>query len=378
MSALTGVRVVHLSALGPIPFAVMLLADLGADVVRIDRASAPPDLTGLNLQDDPRTRGQRGIGIDLKHHEGVELARQLIDQADVFLEGMRPGAAERLGLGPTEMTARNDRLIYGRMTGWGQDGQRAREAGHDINYLSIAGALYPIGPASAPPAVPLNLVGDFGGGGAYLAMGVLAALFQRTVSGQGQVIDCAMVDGAASLTAMFHGMLATSTWTDDREANLIDGGAPFYRTYATSDDKYVAVGALEPKFYAEMMGGLGLDITEWPQGDRARWPQQQARMAEVFASATRDHWTRLFAGRDACVTPVLTLTEAAAAPELRDRGTFVEWDGLAQPAPAPRLSASPPVRRPRSRWCGDTDEVLAELGHDGTSIARLRADGVVA
>jgi alpha-methylacyl-CoA racemase len=375
---LNGIRVVHLAALGPIPFAAMLLADLGADVVRIDRSSSPPDLTGLDLQDDPRTRGQRGIGIDLKRPEGTELARRLVDTADVFLEGMRPGAVERLGLGPTELTDRNDRLIYGRMTGWGQSGPRALRAGHDINYLSIAGALHPIGPSDAPPAVPLNLVGDYGGGGTYLVMGVLAALFARTASGRGQVVDCAMVDGVASLTAMFHGMLATSTWTDEREANLIDGGAPFYRTYATSDGRYVAVGAMESKFYAELMDGLGLDLAEWPQADRARWPQQSARMAAIFAGRTRDHWTDLFAGRDACVTPVLTLAEAAAAPELRDRGTFVEWDGLVQPAPAPRLSASPPRRRPRSHWCGNTDELLAELGHDGASIARLRAGGIVA
>lgn len=333
MSALNGVRIVYLAALGPIPFATMLLADLGADVVRVDRASAPPDLTGLRLEDDPRTRGQRGIGLDLKRPEGIDIARSLIRRADVFLEGMRPGAAERMGLGPDDLRAGHPELIYGRMTGWGQDGPRSGQVGHDINYLSVAGALHPIGPADSPPAVPLNLVADFGGGGAYLAVGVLAALLQRTATGRGQVIDCAMVDGVASLTAMFHGMLGNGSWTTDRESNLVDGAAPFYRTYLTADGGYVAVGAMESKFYAAMMGGLGLSVAEWPQHDRSRWAQQRSLMAEIFQSNTRDHWTRLFAGLEACVTPVLTLAEAAQDKALLSRSTFVDWDGLVQPAP---------------------------------------------
>jgi alpha-methylacyl-CoA racemase len=355
----------------------MLLSDLGADVIRIDRASGPPDLTGLRLEDDPRTRGHRGIGIDLKRPAGIQLVHDLLAGADVFLEGMRPGAAERLGLDPDVVTATNQKLIYGRMTGWGQTGSLAQRSGHDINYLSVAGALHPMGPAQLPPVVPLNLVADFGGGGTYLAMGVLAALFQRTTTQRGQLVDCAMVDGVASLTAMFHGMLATGLWADQREANLLDGAAPFYRTYRTSDDRFVAVGAIEPKFYADLMKGLGLGVSDWPQHDRTRWPVQAERFGDVFRNETRDHWVAVFAGTDACVTPVLTLTEAAENPDLRDRGTFVEWDGLVQPAPAPRLSASPQAPRTRSAWCSHTDEILAELGYDSDASVQLRADGVV-
>lgn len=376
--ALDGIRVVFLAAPGPIPFATMLLSDLGADVVRIDRASAPPGLTGLALEDDPRTRGQRGIGLDLKDPDALAIARRLIEAADVFLEGMRPGAAERMGLGPTDLTSANERLVYARMTGWGQGGPLAGAAGHDINYLSVAGALHPIGPSDRPPAVPLNLVADFGGGGAYLALGVLAALFQRSVTGRGQVVDAAMVDGVASLTSMFHGMLARGLWTDDRESNLFDGAAPFYRTYATSDGRHVAVGALEPKFYEQLLTGLGLTPADWPQHDRANWPAQIAAMQEIFAGDTRDHWTSKFAGVDACLTPVLSLAEAATAPELRARGTFVDWDGLAHPAPAPRLSGSPAGHRPRSGWCSHTEDLLHELGYDSPDVERLRARGVIA
>jgi alpha-methylacyl-CoA racemase len=375
-AALAGVRVVYLAALGPVPFATMVLADLGADVIRIDRADAPPALTGLKLEEDPRTRGQRAIGVDLKKPGALELVRSIVRDCDVFLEGMRPGAAERLGLGPDDLTTADPRLIYGRMTGWGQDGRMSGRVGHDINYLSIAGALYPIGPADSPPAVPLNFVADFGGGGMFLVAGVLAALYQRTTTGRGQVIDCAMVDGVAALTGMFHGMLANGTWTDQRQANLVDGGAPFYRTYRTSDDKYVAVGAMEPKFYAALMAGLGLDVAEWPQRDRSRWAAQCARMEDVFVGNTRDHWAAVFVDVEACVTPVLTLSEAAAYPELADRSTFVDWDGLVQPAPAPRLADSPVTQRPRSAWCSHTDEILAEFGYDDATA--LRAAGVVA
>jgi alpha-methylacyl-CoA racemase len=378
VSALSGVRVLYLAALGPAPLAAMLLADLGADVIRVDRVQDGPDITGMSLQDDPRTRGQRGIGIDLKQSDGVELARTLADGSDVFIEGMRPGVAERLGLGPAELCGRNDQLIYGRMTGWGQTGPRATDAGHDINYLAVAGALHPIGLADLPPVPPLNLVADFGGGGAYLAIGLLAALFQRTVSGRGQVVDCAMVDGVASLTAMFHGLLATGHWTDRRQANLLDGAAPYYRAYRTADDKFIAVGALEPKFYSELMHGLGLDPAQWPQHDRTRWASQAAEMAAIFSRHSRDHWARLFSAREACVTPVLTLTEAAAARELRASGTFVEWDGIAQPAPAPKLSDSQIRPRARSGSCSHTDEILGELGYKRTVIEGLRAAKTIA
>jgi alpha-methylacyl-CoA racemase len=378
VSALSGVRVLYLASLGPAPLATMLLADLGADVIRVDRVHDGPDVTGLSLADDPRTRGQRAIGIDLKRQAGADLARGLADASDVFLEGMRPGAAERLGLGPAELCARNDKLIYGRMTGWGQRGPRAGDPGHDINYLAVAGALHPIGPAGLPPVPPLNLVADFGGGGTYLAVGVLAALFQRTVSGRGQVIDCAMVDGVASLTGMFHGLLATGRWTDQRQANLLDGAAPFYRAYRTSDGKFIAVGALEPKFYAALIDGLGLDLADWPQHDRTSWARQSDELAALFAGRPRDYWTELFAAREACVTPVLTLSEAAAARDLRDSGTFVDWDGITQPAPAPRLSDSPARQRPRSGACSHTDEILGELGYARPMIEALRSAGTVA
>ena len=375
-AALAGIRVVYLAALGPIPFATMLLSDLGADVVRIDRPGAV-GVSGLLPEDDPRTRGQRSVGIDLKQPAGIELAQALIGSGDVFLEGMRPGVAERMGLGPDELTGRNPRLVYGRMTGWGQSGPRSQQAGHDINYLSVAGALHPIGWADRPPAVPLNLVADFGGGGTYLAMGVMAALLQRATTGAGQVIDCAMVDGVASLTALFHGLLAKQQWTDDRQANLFDGGAPFYRTYATADGGAMAVGALEPQFYAELLTRLDLPAEEWPQHDRARWPDQAARLGELFMSRTRAEWTQVFAGSDACVTPVLSLSEATYDPQMSARHTFVDWDGLTQPAPAPRLSGSATGPRPRAGYHAHSHEVLAEIGCSADRIDELLAAKVV-
>jgi alpha-methylacyl-CoA racemase len=375
--ALLGIRVVWLAAPGPLPQATMLLSDLGADVIRIDRADGPSGLTGLPLDADPRTRGQRGIAVDLKSAPGLEIARRLAAGADVFAEGMRPGVAERLGLGPGDLRENHAGLIYARMTGWGQDGPMAQRAGHDINYLSVAGALHPLGPADRAPVVPLNLVADFGGGGLYLVTGILAALVQRARTGHGQVIDAAMVDGVASLTAMFHGMLAAGVWSTKRESNLFDGAAPFYRTYRTSDGQFMAAGALEPQFYRQLLTGLGLEPGEWPQHDRARWPALTERVAAVFATADRDHWTGFFGGSDACVTPVLSLSEAAAAAGSAARSVFVERDGLVQPAPAPRLSGSPAQAGRRSGWGSHTGAVLAELGYDQAGIGRLRADGVV-
>jgi alpha-methylacyl-CoA racemase len=375
--ALLGTRVVFLAAPGPIPQATMLLADLGADVIRIDRADGPPGLTGLPLDRDPRTRGQRGIAVDLKSVPGLEIARQLAAGADVFVEGMRPGAAERLGLGPEELRGSHAGLIYARMTGWGQDGPLSQRAGHDINYLSIAGALHPLGPADREPVVPLNLVADFGGGGLYLVTGILAALVQRARTGNGQVIDAAMVDGVASLTSMFHGMLAAGVWSTERESNIFDGAAPFYRTYRTADGQFMAVGALEPQFYRQLLLGLGLEAGQWPQHDRSRWPELTERIAGIFATAGRDHWTESFSGTDACVTPVLSLSEAAAAKSLTERSVFIEQDGLVQPGPAPRLSDSAPRVGPRSGWGSHTDAVLAELGYSQTQIGQLRTDGAV-
>jgi len=375
---LSAVRVVHLAAAGPIPLATMLLADLGADVIRVDRATGDGSVTGLATRDDPRTRGQRSVGLDVKQEAGRELLLQLMERSDVFLEGMRPGVAERLGIGPEPALRRNPRLVYGRMTGWGQDGPLARAVGHDLNYLAVAGALHPMGPADAPPPVPLNLIADFGGGGLYLAVGVLAALLERASSGQGQVVDAAMVDGVASMTGMFHAMLAKGLWSDAREDNLLDGAAPFYRTYATSDGGFMAVGAIESQFYAALLATLGLDPARWPQHDRSRWPSQRAALAEVFAGHTRDEWAARFAGVDACVTPVLSLAEATAHPHLRERGTFVEADGLTQPAPAPRLSRTPAaVAGPRTGPRAHTAEVLGELGLGMAELDALRAKGVV-
>ena len=376
--ALGDLDVVCLSSLGPVPFAVMLLGDLGAQVTRVDRPGRAGSLTGLPLEDDPRTRGHRGIGIDLRRPAGRAVLLRLIARADVFLEGMRPGAAEKLGIGPDDLLGVNPGLVYGRATGWGQTGPRAAQAGHDINYAGVAGGVFPLGSPDAPPLPPLNLLADFGGGGAYLALGVLAALHQRELTGRGQVVDAAMVDGVASLTAMLHGMLAAGLWTDRRGENLLDGAAHFYRTYATADGGFLAVGAIEPQFYRELLDALGLEAAQWPQHDRSRWPEQSRRLAAVFASRTRAEWEQVFDGRDACVTPVLSLAEAAITPELRERGTFVDWDGVPQPAPAPRLSASAVIERPRSRWCGDTDRILAELGYPAEEIAGLRVQETVA
>jgi len=375
--ALEGIRIVWLSAPGPIPLAAMLLSDFGADVIRIDRPDGAPEVSGLGSADDPRTRGQRTIGIDLKNPRGCDVARRLLTSADVFIEGMRPGAAERLALGPDDLRGLNPKLIYARMTGWGQSGANASLAGHDINYIAAAGALHPIGPASEPPAVPLNLVGDFGGGSMYLVAAILAALIQRSTTERGQVIDCAMVDGAASLTTLFHGMMAAGIWSQNREDNLFDGAAPFYRTYRTADDRFVAVGALEPKFYAALLAGLGLEPTDWPQHDRSRWPAQRAQFAAVFGSHDRDHWESVFGSTDACVTPVLSLREAATSDYLRDRGTFVCWDGVTQPAPAPRLSDSPATQRPRAQRCEHTDTVLTQLGYAAREIQDLHAQRAV-
>ncbi len=372
--ALTGVRVVFPAALGPVPFAAMLLADLGAEVIRIDRAGAT-GVIGTPLEEDPRTRGQVSVGLDLKSRAGALAATRLIESADVLLEGMRPGAMERLGLGPAEMRARNPGLVYARMTGWGQQGPLAAQVGHDINYIARAGALYPLGEADRPPAVPLNLVADFGGGGTYLVFGVLAALLQRDRTGAGQVIDCAMVDGSASLTTMVHAMMAAGAWRAERGANLFDGAAPFYRTYRTSDDRYVAVGAIEPAFHRALLEGLGIDPARWPQHDRSRWPEQRAALADIFARRTRAAWVEAFAGTDACVSGVATPEEAAADPELAAREVFVDWDGIRQPAPAPRLSASPAVARPRCGPAADTSAVLSGVGYSAAQIEDLYESG---
>lgn len=360
MGPLRGLRVVELAGIGPGPHAAMILADLGADVVRIDRPG------GLRLGDparpDPTLRGRRRVAADLKDPAGRETVLRLVERADVLLEGYRPGVTERLGVGPEPCHARNPKLIYGRMTGWGQDGPLARRAGHDINYISVTGVLHAIGRAGERPVPPLNLVGDFGGGSMLLVVGVLGALWEAQRSGRGQVVDAAMIDGASLLSQMFWGLLGDRMWVDERESNLLDGGAPFYDTYTCADGRHVAVGAIEPQFYAALLAGLGLaDRADLPeQHDREHWPLLRARFTETFARRTRDEWAAVFAATDACVTPVLAFGEVAAHPHVAARGTIVERGGVAQVAPAPRFSRTPAEIPDAQRAPETVDAVLAD------------------
>ncbi|MEU1753579.1 CaiB/BaiF CoA-transferase family protein [Micromonospora matsumotoense] len=346
---LAGVRVVELASLAPAPFGCMVLADLGADVVRVDRPGGP----GVGRLTTPTTgplhRGRRVTAMDLKSPAGVADLLRLVERADVLVEAYRPGVAERLGFGPRDCRTRNPRLVYARLTGWGQDGPLAPRAGHDIDYIAVAGALEPLGRPGERPHAPLNLLGDFGGGGMLLATGVLAALLERERSGLGQVVDAAMVDGSALLTAFLHGMVAAGRWSAPRGGNLLDGGAPFYDTYRTADDRFVAVGALEPAFYAALLAGLGLaDDPDLPaQYDPVGWPQLRRRFTARFAERTRDEWAALFADLDGCVAPVLAPTEAHRHPHNAARGTFVRVGDETQPAPAPRFARTPtPPPRP--------------------------------
>nr|WP_232663723.1 CaiB/BaiF CoA-transferase family protein [Pseudonocardia sp. TRM90224] len=358
---LRGLKVVELAGIGPGPHAAMVLADLGADVVRIDRPSG-----GLKLGDpsvpDPTLRGRRKVAADLKTPEGRETVLRLVERADVLLEGLRPGVTERLGVGPDACHARNPRLVYGRMTGWGQDGPLAARAGHDINYIGLTGTLHAIGRAGERPVPPLNLVGDFGGGSMLLVIGIVAALWEAQRSGQGQVVDAAMVDGVSVLNQMVWSLLAQKVWVDEPAANLLDGHAPFYDTYTCSDGRHVAVGAIEPQFYAAMLAGLGLtDAADLPhQFDRDRWPQLKARIAEVFATRTRDEWAAVFVDTDACVTPVLSFAEAAEHPHLVARSTIVERDGVPEAAPAPRFSRTPTALPETAREPEPLEDVLAD------------------
>jgi alpha-methylacyl-CoA racemase len=352
---LNGLRVVELAGLGPAPHAAMMLGDLGADVVRIER----PDGGGGRSPDPSHFLRSRWVVVaDLKAESWRGTILDLVGCADVLLEGFRPGVAERLGLGPDECLARNPRLVYGRMTGWGQQGPLAQAAGHDINYLSLTGALHAIGRAAAPPVPPLNLIGDFGGGSMLLLAGVLAALWERGRSGRGQVVDAAMVDGVGALLHMAWSLRGAGIWSDERGANLLDGAAPFYDTYACADGRYVAVGAIEPQFYVQLLRGLGLADADLPDRNmRANWPIVRARFAEVFATRTRDEWAELFAGVDACVTPVLRFDEVAGHPHAAARGAIIELDGVTQAAPAPRFSRTEPDM-PAPTCVVAADEVL--------------------
>ncbi|MDW4499286.1 CaiB/BaiF CoA-transferase family protein [Sulfitobacter sp. D35] len=367
---LAGVRVVEFSGLGPAPLAGQLLADLGAEVVAVDRAAGPADPTDVNR------RGKRSVALNLKRASGLAAARRLIAASDILIEGFRPGVMERLGLGPGDCP---EALIYGRMTGWGQEGPLAQRAGHDINYLALTGALQAMGPADRPPAPPLNLVADFGGGTMFLLLGLLAALVERATSGKGQVVDAAMSDGVPAMTGLIHGMIARGFWTDRREENWLDGAAPFYRTYACADGRYIAVGALEPQFFAELVRGAGLPETELAtQNDRETWPEKRARYAALFATKTRDEWAVIFEKTDACVAPVLDWSEAPKHPQNAERQTFREIGGVTQASPAPRFSRSvPDDPTPPGAPGGDTEAVLGDLGYSGEDIARMRAAGAL-
>jgi alpha-methylacyl-CoA racemase len=380
---LSGIKIIELAGIGPSPYTCMLLADAGAQVIRLERA-APGAVERGQAQSGPYwdllNRSRASVGIDLKHADAIELVLGLVEQADGLIEGFRPGVTERLGLGPEACLARNPALIYGRMTGWGQDGPMAMAAGHDINYIGIGGALWSMGRADSPPVPPLNLVGDFGGGGMLLAFGMVAALVEAQRSGLGQVVDAAMVDGAASLMTMIHSFHQSGLWNDERGANMLDTGAPFYEVYETADKKYFAVGGIEAKFYGELLEGLGLagDETMPAQMDKTQWPATKARFAAIFQTKTRDEWSAIFDGTDACAVPVLSAWEAHEHPHNQARGTFVEVDGVTQPGPAPRFSRTPAaVSRPPSPPGADTVSGLVEWGIDEGTIAKLQASGAL-
>ncbi|MBM3568649.1 MAG: CoA transferase [Alphaproteobacteria bacterium] len=379
MGPLAGVKVIELEGIGPAPFCAMLLSDLGAEVIRVDRREP----SGLGIPRQPKyellNRGRRSVAVDLKHRDGVETVLKLVERADALIEGFRPGVTERLGLGPEECRQRNPRLVYGRMTGWGQEGPLAHAAGHDINYIALAGALEPIGLEGTRPVPPLNLVGDFGGGAMFLAVGVLAALIEAKRSGQGQVVDAAMVDGAAYLATIFHGLSASGLWREGRGTNVLDSGAPYYDTYECADGKYVAIGSIEPKFYAELLKLTGLAGETLPkQNDLRAWKELKARFAAVFKTKSREEWCRIMEGSDVCFAPVLSLTEAPKHPHMAARGSFVEVAGVTQPGPAPRFSRTPgKISKPPSPRGADTDAVLADWGFAAAEIARLRGLGAI-
>ena len=381
MGPLEGLRVVELASIGPGPLCAMLLADLGADVQRIDRTEPSGLGVPTATKFDVTGRNRRSVALDIKQPAGRDAALRLIDRADVLIEGWRPGVAERLGLGPDVCAGRNRGLVYGRMTGFGQTGPLASAAGHDLNYIALTGALHAIGTgagAGDKPVPPLNLVGDYGGGALYLAFGLMAALFERQRSGRGQVVDAAMVDGVGSLMSIFHGLSAAGQWDiGRRQANLLDGGAPFYDTYATADGRFVAIGALEPKFFAELTTRIGLDPKFLAcQYDRRQWPALREAMVAIFKARSRDEWCAALEGSDACFAPVLSLAEAPGHDHAAARGGFVQVGGVTQPAPAPRFSRSQAAEpKPAVRPGSHTGLLLAEAGFSATEIAELRASG---
>jgi alpha-methylacyl-CoA racemase len=382
---LAGVRVIELPNIGPVQFAGMLLADMGAEVLRLDRATdvaTGSNVAGFVSPYSVIDRGRRSVGIDLKHERGAEVVLRLCEQADVLLEGFRPGVAERLGVGPDPCRERNPRLVYARMTGWGQDGPLAGDVGHDVNYLSIAGVLWHIGPEGGAPVPPINLLADFGGGGSLVVMGILAALVERATSGRGQVVDAAMVDGSAQLMSIFFGLDALGTW-GPRGTNLLDGGAHFYNVYETADGEYVSIASYEPKFYANLLtliGPLGFDdLDAAGQMDRSQWPALRARLADLLRTRTSAEWVQFFAGHEVCFAPVLSMTQARAHPHNVERNTFVDVDGAPQPAPAPRFSRTPSAVPGAPVAAGhDTDTALLDWGIPATEVEALKAAGAIA
>ena len=379
---LAGIRVIEMVGLGPCPFAAMMLADMGAEVIRIDRKASPGadnPFPILGTKYDVMARGRRSLALDLKNPAAQQTMLQLVERADVLLEGFRPGVMERLGLGPQACQARNPRLVYGRVTGWGQDGPLAQAAGHDLNYIALTGMLHAMGRPGSPPAPPLNLVGDFGGGAMMLAFGVVCALLEARGSGKGQVVDAAMTDGAALLGAMLYGMRAHGMWRDERHANMLDGGAPFYDTYACADGKFISIGSIEPQFYAQLLALTGADDPalrqQWKQSG---WPQLKAKFAALFATRTRDEWCSLLEGTDVCFAPVLDMAEAPRHPHNAARGAFVEIDGVVQPAPAPRFSRTAAEVSAAPAAPGQhSAAILADWGFAPEAIETLRAAEVI-
>ncbi len=379
MGVLSGYKIVEFAGIGPAPMCAMLLADMGAEVLRIDRAEDAKLGISMDVKYSLLNRGRRSVAIDLKQPDGRAAAMRLVEKADAILEGFRPGVMERLGLGPDECLKRNPKLVYGRMTGWGQEGPLAHAAGHDINYIALSGVLASIGRAGQAPVPPLNLVGDFGGGGLYLALGVVGGLLEAQKSGKGQVIDVAMVDGASSLLTAVYGMHAAGMWADKRGENILDTGAHFYDVYETSDGEYVAIGSIEGKFYAELLRLTGLEGQELPrQMDRAQWPALKKKLAEIFRTKTRAEWCKIMEGSEVCFAPVLNMAEAPKHPHNVHRGTFVEIDGVPQPAPAPRFSRTPSaIQRPPARPGEHTEEALREWGFSASELEKLRGTGAI-
>jgi alpha-methylacyl-CoA racemase len=380
MGVLSGYRIIELAGIGPGPMCAMLLSDMGADVARIDRLAD----AGLGINAETKfnflNRGRRSIALDLKQPEAIETLLKMVEKADALIEGFRPGVTERLGLGPDVCLKRNPRLVYGRMTGWGQEGPLAHAAGHDINYIALSGALGSIGRRGEAPVPPLNLVGDFGGGALYLALGVVAGLLEAQKSGKGQVVDAAMVDGAASLMTAIYGIRASGIWSEKRGDNILDTGAHYYDVYETKDGQYVSIGSIEAKFYDELLRLSGLKNEELPrQNDRAKWPAMKERMRALFKTKTRDEWCKIMEGSDICFAPVLSMDEAPEHPHNRHRGTFVESGGVRQPGPAPRFSRTPSaIQRPPAQPGEHTEQALSDWGFSASDLARLRECGAIA